>query len=143
MKPKKMPFKEFKSIYSRVPRLCVDLIVLTDTGIVLTKRDAPPCVGQWHLPGGTVLKGETSKEAVRRVAREELHIRVAIKKMLGIVEYTFKNYFNQSIGLVYLVTARIKTMDSGTVEHKFFSKVPSNMIRQQKKMLKLVLDGKY
>ncbi|OQX70986.1 hypothetical protein B6D52_02990, partial [Candidatus Parcubacteria bacterium 4484_255] len=85
MKVKKIPFKEYKKIYSTVPRLCVEVILSTDKGIALTKRDIPPAIGKWHIPGGTVLKGENLKGAVRRVAREEIEENVEIKKMIGII----------------------------------------------------------
>lgn len=87
MKPKKIPKEDFDYIYSKVPRLCVDLIVLIKQGIVLTKRLIPPYKGMWHIPGGTVLYGETLEEAVNRVADEELGVKVIIEKNLGFVEY--------------------------------------------------------
>jgi ADP-ribose pyrophosphatase YjhB (NUDIX family) len=69
--------EEFESIYSRVPRLTVDIVVRNSGGaVLLTKRTIPPCVGQWHLPGGTVRFGEALLDAVRRSAARELGIEV-------------------------------------------------------------------
>ncbi|MFH0805336.1 MAG: NUDIX domain-containing protein, partial [Patescibacteria group bacterium] len=67
---KKLPFSEFKSIYSRVPRLCVEIMVKTNNGVLLLKRNIDPEKGKWHLPGGTVLKGERLEDTVKRVAME-------------------------------------------------------------------------
>ena len=54
-KPKKLPYKTFKSIYSRVPRATIELVIQTPAGILLSKRSIPPYKGYWHIPGGTVL----------------------------------------------------------------------------------------
>ncbi|MBU0975306.1 NUDIX domain-containing protein, partial [Patescibacteria group bacterium] len=77
---KRLPYKTFKYIYRKVPRLCVDVIVKTPRGIILTKRSIPPAKGWWHIPGGTILWGETVEQAVKRVAREEVGVEVKIKK---------------------------------------------------------------
>ena len=86
MNLKRLPFEEFKSIYSKVPRLCVDLIVQKDNGIVLIKRAIEPSLGKWHFPGGTVLLGESLEDTIHRIAKEELNIKVSIEKLLGYME---------------------------------------------------------
>ena len=135
---RKRPFtyKEFKNIYSKVPRLCVEVMLKTKDGVLLTKRNEPPNKGKWHIPGGTMLKGETLEKAVRRVAWEELGIRVEIKKMLGIIEYNYRDYFSQPIGIAYLVEfesdkEKIRTEDKG----KFFKIISDNTIKVQKEFL--------
>ena len=62
--------EDFLSIYSRVPRLCVDLIITSEEGVLLSLRAIEPYLGQWHFPGGTVYKGETIEEAAKRVAKK-------------------------------------------------------------------------
>lgn len=50
-----LPKPEYDSIYSRVPRLCVEVVISTRAqGVLLTRRDIPPNIGAWHIPGGTV-----------------------------------------------------------------------------------------
>lgn len=45
--------QEFDDIYSKVPRLTVEIIVTnSERALLLTKRAIEPCKGQWHLPGG-------------------------------------------------------------------------------------------
>jgi len=133
MKVKKIPFKEYKKIYSIVPRLCVEVILSTDKGIALTKRDIPPAIGKWHIPGGTVLKGENLKGAVRRVAREEIEENVEIKKMIGIIEYNFTKYFDQSVGIAFLVKLKNKNLSKKKdKKYKLFKNMPKNMIKAQK-----------
>ena len=77
---KKLPYKTFKAIYSKVPRLCVEVVLLTQGGVILTKRSIPPEQGKWHIPGGTVLKNENLEQAVKRVALEELGVKITVKK---------------------------------------------------------------
>ena len=58
---------EFRDIYSKVPRLTVEVVLRSPAGVLLTLRDIEPCRGLWHLPGGTVRYGEKLLDAVRRV----------------------------------------------------------------------------
>ncbi len=51
--------EEFYSIYSKVPRLALDVVIRSDEGILLSLRAIEPHKGLWHLPGGTVYRGET------------------------------------------------------------------------------------
>ncbi|MCK5460010.1 NUDIX domain-containing protein [Candidatus Parcubacteria bacterium] len=132
---KKLPFSEFKNIYSKVPRLCVEIILKIDKGIALTKRNIQPAKGKWHIPGGTVLKGENLKDTVKRVAQEELGEIVKIKKMIGVIEYSFKNYFSQPIGIAFLVCLGSNVKKNKLVKYKLFKKMPSNIIKDQMKFI--------
>jgi len=84
----KRPFstEEFKKIYSKTPRLCVDLIINTPKGIVLSLRSIEPYKGEWHFPGGTVFYKEKIVDAIDRVALEEVGITVRVEKLLGYIE---------------------------------------------------------
>jgi len=134
MKVKKIPFKEYKKIYSTVPRLCVEVVLLIDKEIALTKRDIPPAIGKWHIPGGTVLMGETLKKAVERIAQEEMEEKVEIQKMLGVIdEYHFTKYFDQPVGIVFLVKLKNKTsVINKNKKYKLFKDMPKNMIKAQR-----------
>lgn len=131
-----LPFKEFKSIYSRVPRLCVEAVIVTKNGIILTKRNIKPASGKWHIPGGTVLKGEKLKDGIIRIAKDETGLDVEIIKLLGVIEYNFKDYFSQPIGLAYLLKPKNKNFElkinNQANEIKIFSELPKNMIKVQK-----------
>jgi len=133
MKVKKIPFKEYKKIYSIVPRLCVEVVLSTDKGIALTKRDIPPAMGKWHIPGGTVLKGENLKGAVKRVAMEEIEENIKIKKMIGIIEYNFTKHFDQPVGIAFLVKLKNKNIyEKKRKKYKLFKNMPKNMIKAQR-----------
>ena len=140
MKVKKIPFEEFKSIYSRVPRLCVEVVILQEKKLLLIKRTIPPALGKWHTPGGTILKGENIARAVERVAKEELGISVRILQFLGIIEYTsYVNHYSQDISLAFLVEIKrtVHTtqfnLDVHADEYNFFKEIPLNTIVEQKK----------
>ncbi|MBM3209017.1 NUDIX domain-containing protein [Candidatus Shapirobacteria bacterium] len=136
MKPRRLPFEEFKYIYQRVPRLCVEVVIKTSKGILLTLRDIPPFQGYWHLPGGTVLLGETLEGAVKRFAQEEVGLRVKVKEFLGVIEYS-KASFGQTIGLAYLISATSgkPKIDFQAKKVKFFKKIPKKTIPEQIKFL--------
>ena len=79
--------EEFVDIYKRVPRLTVDLVIKSADGILLSLRDIEPWKGFWHLPGGTVAKGEKITEAAERIAKGETGLDIKIIKELGYLEY--------------------------------------------------------
>ena len=140
MASKPFSFEEFINIYSKVPRICVDLVIETKKGILLTKRAINPWKGFWHTPGGTVLLNEKLEHTVKRVAKEELNIAVSIEKMLGVLEffYDFKNYSTHDISVVFLVRPKsgdIK-LDKQADEWKVFRTLPKKMITLHRRFLK-------
>lgn len=135
---KKIPYRQFAAIYAKVPRLTVDLILLTNQGILLSKRDIPPAKGMWHIPGGTVLIGERHADTVKRVAKEELGIAVRIEKQLGVIEYGKIYSFGQTTSIVYQVSAisgEIRGSEQAK-EVRFFKKIPKNTIPEQATFIK-------
>lgn len=95
---------EYYAIFSRVPRLSVEVIVVApDRGVVLSLRDIPPNEGAWHIPGGTVLFGEPVVDTVRRVARAELGLQVNVGELLGYIEYPshYNNGLDHPVGLAF------------------------------------------
>lgn len=106
---KDFPFtlEDFKAIYSKVPRLSVELIVKDKNNkIYLTKRAIPPCEGQWHIPGGTVFFGESLFEAVKRIGKREIGISVNNVKDNGYIEYPshYLHGLDSPVGIVFEVT---------------------------------------
>ena len=79
--------EEFNSIYSRVPRLNVDLLFRDGENFLLALRNIEPYYGFWHFPGGTIYKGETIFEAAIRIAKKETGLDVIPKKSVGSIEF--------------------------------------------------------
>lgn len=141
---KRIPYDDFVSIYHKVPRVAVDLIVKTNKGIVLTKRSIPPCVGMWHVPGGSVLFMEPITHAIDRIAEEEMGISIAVVKHLGVNEY-FKDDGRHTVCNAYLVeiTGGKLRGSKQAEEVGTFETIPVNIIPEQKVFLeKYYKDGR-
>jgi ADP-ribose pyrophosphatase YjhB (NUDIX family) len=138
MTPKKIPYEEFEKIYSRVPRLCVDLVIKSKEGIVLSKRLIPPYKGYWHTPGGTVLYGETLEEAVKRVAKEETGLNVEIIKLAGVIEFPKIKSLKHAVSIGYLVkpiSGKLRGSDQGS-NISYFKQIPPNTVPAQETFIK-------
>lgn len=145
---KKLPKEVFDEVYEQVPRLCVEVIINTPQGIILTKRLIPPCVGMWHIPGGTVYLDEKLEDAVSRVADNELGIQINIKNMIGIIEYIrlYEKNFGHAIGIAFLCELKSegqKFRGSFQAEEiKTFKTIPDDTVPEQKIFLDKFLDDK-
>ncbi len=75
-----------------------------ERGVLLVRRDIPPNVGAWHIPGGTVLFAEPLVQAVRRVAKDELRREVEVGGLLGYIEYPshYDNRLDSPVGLAFM-----------------------------------------
>jgi ADP-ribose pyrophosphatase YjhB (NUDIX family) len=129
--------EEFKALYSRVPRLCVDLVVRTPGGVILTLRSLPTWTDAWHLPGGTVFYKETIRHAAKRVAKRELGIEVAVLKTLGYMEFPSEEKergFGWSVSIALLCEIAAGTLFEKTDEAseiKAWAELPEDMIPEQ------------
>lgn len=136
---------EFKSIYSKVPRLCVDLIIKSDQGYLLTLRQKNGWEGKWHFPGGTLYYQESIESAIQRVAQEELGTTVVIDGFLDYLNYPSElkeRGFGHSISLAFLCHLPEKaqiTLDDQSEKYDFFKSVPKNMVVEQIDFLKIIL----
>lgn len=105
-----IPRDEYATIAEHVPIVSVDLLVRNDGGIVLGKRTNEPAKGEWFVPGGSVLKGETREEAVHRVAREELGCDVVIDQCFGVYDHFYDAAASEGVeSKQYLATAYVVT----------------------------------
>jgi ADP-ribose pyrophosphatase YjhB (NUDIX family) len=134
-----LPKPEYDSIYSRVPRLCVEVVISTRAqGVLLTRRDIPPNLGAWHIPGGTVLFAEPVVEAVKRVARDELALEVDVGDLLGYIEYPshYENGLDSPVGLAFSCSIagggdRTPTPAGGA----WFTRLPDGLYAEQREFL--------
>lgn len=136
----KLSSDEFKALYSKVPRLTVEIVVQNELGTLLTLRDVPPYEGWWHIPGGTVRFREPVRKAVKRIAKAELGVDVNIKEFLGYIEYldnTRFGGFDYPVGLAFLVkpiSSHLKH-DFQSTEIKYFKKLPKKLIKEQRQFI--------
>lgn len=141
-KLQKLPFEEFKFIFSRVPRICIEVIIQTKEGVLLTLRDIEPFKGYWHIPGGGLLIGEKIIAAVHRITQEETGLKIKVIRQLPILEYvnlrsSNKSGYSHAISIPFLVAPISKRIQGNTqaTEIKFFNKLPSKIIPYHKKCL--------
>ena len=72
--------KREKREYPDRPYVGVGVIVLRDQEVLLVKRNKEPNKGQWSIPGGRQIIGETTLETAERELLEETGVKV--KKLL-------------------------------------------------------------
>lgn len=125
--------QEFDEIYTRVPRLTVEIVLRDSEGkVFMTKRAINPYPGRWHLPGGTVRFGERVTEAVERVASRELGIQVTkLSPIKGYIEYPsyYEHGLGTPVGLVFEILDYEGTVNSNdeAEEHGWFDHLPEPM----------------
>src|SRR5258708_1307377 len=79
--------EDYQFIFSRVPRLCLDFVIVRDNNVLLAKRDIDPAKGYWSLPGGMVRYKESVHDAAERIIKGELGLEILEKKLMGFIEF--------------------------------------------------------
>ena len=135
-----LPQEEFDWIFSRVPRLTVELVIASASrGVLLALREFGPCQGLWHLPGGTARFAEPLVDAVKRVAQDELGVTVSAGEMLGYIEYPshYNNGLDSPVGLAFLADVAGELPDERNLRSDcaWFKVLPDNMHDEQKEFL--------
>ncbi len=121
--------EDYKYVYSRVPRLCVDLLIVVDGGLVLIKREIPPEIGLWHLPGGRVFYKESIDESIARIAKAETNLEVRRKKLMGYMEFPNDGEYVHSVSIIFLVelvSGSLRGSEQGR-EIQSFKELPDTM----------------
>ncbi|HYD35399.1 MAG TPA: NUDIX domain-containing protein [Vitreimonas sp.] len=135
---------EFKHIYSQVPRLTVEVVVMTTQGVILTWREESSWQNSWHIPGGTVYYQETLHDAVHRIAGEELGVEVEIEEQIGYIEYPSEEKergFGWSVGIAFQCRLADEAELPNLLSDKLntFFELPSTIIEEQRAIIEKVL----
>ncbi len=80
-----MPKPKFKK--DHVVTSVVAVIINLAGGVLLTKRNVPPFMGQWVMPGGKIDLGESIIRAVQREVFEEVGLEVEVQNLLDVFEH--------------------------------------------------------
>lgn len=144
MTKKPITAAEFKKIYSKVPKLAVEVIIRTDEGILLTLRSLESYFGLWHIPGGTLRMRERVEDAAKRIAKEELGVEVEVQKLIGYIEHFSEleeRGFGYSVGLEMLcrITSGQIKLDNQASEYGFFKVIPENTVKEHWEFLEKIL----
>lgn len=140
MDPRFLSNEDFRTIYGKVPRLNVDLIIRSEKGILLALRSIEPYKGQWHLPGGTVYKGETIEEASLRVCKKETGLTARFIQCLGYMEFPHEV---RSGVIMHTVSVAIElSVVEGELRHDehadelaYYKEIPENCVSEHREFL--------
>ena len=75
-----------KREYPDRPYVGVGVIVFRDKEVLLVQRNKEPNKGQWSIPGGSQLLGETASEAAQRELLEETGVKVDQLFLVDVVD---------------------------------------------------------
>ena len=79
--------QDYKFIFERVPRLCLDFVITKNGKILLAKREIEPCKGCWSLPGGMLKYKESINDAAERILKDEVGLKPLKKELIGFIEF--------------------------------------------------------
>ncbi len=132
-----IPGKEYKKIFRQVPRVTADLVILNNKEeVLLSKRDIPPHVGSWHLPGGMVRRGERVAQAAHRIARAETGLKIKLESCAGLFDSPKRVPGIHDITLVFRARAvggKLRGSWQGK-ELKFFRGLPKMFFEHNKEV---------
>lgn len=132
-----LTIEDFKSIYSRVTRATVDLVIRNEHGTLLSLRHTDGWEGMWHLPGGTILYREKISDAIQRIAEEEVGMKVSVEKFLDHIEFLSEESergYGYSISMVFLCKPS-EPVPAKSDKYTFFKHLPENIIVEQKNVI--------
>jgi hypothetical protein len=107
------PRAEFDGIFSKVPRLTVEVLITSEErGVLLALRDVDLCRGMWNLPGG---------------------VPVRVGPLVGYIEYPshYENGLDSPVGLVF----RADQLGEAPPQGQWFTALPETMHEEQKQFL--------
>src|SRR5258706_8167113 len=123
--------KRLKKAYHRFLKKVRRLIKISAFGIILDEQQrvllCHRCdVDLWNLPGGGVEQGETPAQAVVREVKEEVGLKVAVRKLAG--GYIHSNKTNIAFSYVlYITGGKIRKSDEAdSIAYFSFQKIPGN-----------------
>jgi ADP-ribose pyrophosphatase YjhB (NUDIX family) len=73
-------------VNARRPGVGCGAAIVRDGKLLLVKRKRPPEAGCWNLPGGKVDFGERVEDATVREIAEEVGVKIALLRPLGVVQ---------------------------------------------------------
>lgn len=102
------------SLPAQQPRVgCGAVIQRADGAVLLVKRGRPPEQGHWGLPGGKVDWMEKVEDTVVREVQEETGLRVAVERLLCVVDHFEPALGQHWVAPVYLA----RTLDGAEAMH--------------------------
>lgn len=127
-----LPREDYEFIFSRVPRVCVDLLIRSGSWILLGRRTAVPFQGKFGMPGGRIMFGERIAEAAQRIATDEIGCGVQNVRVCGHFEYLNEDDTFVRHSLAFICSAdlagKIKTSPGCFKELAYFDPAKVDLI---------------
>lgn len=129
--------KLLTEIQRHLPLSSVDVVIIYEEQMILTKRAIPPFKGYWHLPGGIVQRDEKLIETVRRIARQELGISVRIDGFIGYYEIiTQLRHYISHLFIAHYISGELNLdFQASDMILTNFKDIPLHTIKSHKKMI--------
>lgn len=145
MRKQPLTDEEFQTIYSKVPRLCVDILVKKSGGVVLTRRNSNAWKGRWNLPGGTIHYRETIAAAVARILQEEMGVEGRILREIAHIEYfseVEERGYGYSISMVFecVIEGELPEINEDGEEIKIWYSLPEIVTEEQREIITEMLE---
>jgi len=115
--------------------ICVDGLYVKDGKVLLLKRSNEPFKGCWGLVGGTVEKGESLTQALKREFKEETNLDIEVGKLIDTrIAKTFDR--TKKIFTFEVITAvgAIK-LNSENESYCWFDAIPNDSVYNYEKCL--------
>lgn len=99
----KIPTEQFKTVVEFSPLISIDLVTKYNDKVLLGKRVNKPALGYYFTIGGIVQKNETFKDAIQRIAKVELGIKIAVElEFIGVFEHFYEDSIFEEISTHYV-----------------------------------------
>ena len=79
----------------------VAVIVDSDEQVLLTKRNVPPFLDMWVMPGGKIDLGESIMKALHREVMEEVGLEVEVEDLIDVFEHLTPGDENDHFIILY------------------------------------------
>jgi colanic acid biosynthesis protein WcaH len=108
--PMRLSDAEFRAAVRTMPLVSIDLVLVNEAGMILLGlRRNEPAKGMYFVPGGRILKNETTVQASLRISVAEVGVKydVTLGKKLGVFDQIYNtNFFDEpAFGTHYIAMA--------------------------------------
>ena len=130
-----IPEEIFKEIHATFSMWAIEMIILRDDKILLTKAPGAS-LGKWHLPGGYTFWDEDINLSCRRISEREINLSVKPVKTLGVYKWEKDEHpYGRPLSVFMLCKPLEKIKESPSVKFFDMKKLPSPMISCQRKFV--------